>query len=164
MILILIFISAIYIWILKDFRTVTLRTDTTDWLTDTPTHRDASHLKRSSKHIFPFSYYPVKNWHIYLTLVVCTFTLPWTWSECTANVDYYYQGDIHYPHYIYPCNLPKFQCFLSVSHSILTLMWSQLYNLNIHMLQNQIILINNNQPWSVDGVSMVVEPSKCFWK
>ena len=120
--------------------------------------------KRSSKHIFPFSYYPVKNWHIYLTLVVCTFTLPWTWSECTANVDYYYQGDIHYPHYIYPCNLPKFQCFLSVSHSILTLMWSQLYNLNIHMLQDQIILMNNNQPWSVDGVSVVVEPSKCFWK
>ena len=38
-------ISAIYILILKDFRTVTLRTDTTDWLTDTPTHRDASHLK-----------------------------------------------------------------------------------------------------------------------
>ena len=36
-------ISAIYILILKDFRTVTLRTDTTD----TPTHRDASHLKRS---------------------------------------------------------------------------------------------------------------------
>ena len=34
-------ISAIYILILKDFRTVTLRTDTTD----TPTHRDASHLK-----------------------------------------------------------------------------------------------------------------------
>ena len=41
LILILIFISAIYILILKDFRTVTLRTDTTD----TPTHRDASHLK-----------------------------------------------------------------------------------------------------------------------
>ena len=41
LILILIFISAIYIQILKDFRTVTLRTDTTD----TPTHRDASHLK-----------------------------------------------------------------------------------------------------------------------
>ena len=40
---ILIFISAIYILIFKDFRNVTLRTDTTD----TPTHRDASHLKTS---------------------------------------------------------------------------------------------------------------------
>ena len=61
LILILIFISAIYILILKDFRTVTLRTDTTD----TPTHRDASHLKIMKP--FCLGYISQVMWRLFVT-------------------------------------------------------------------------------------------------
>ena len=71
-------ISAIYILILKDFRTVTLRTDTTD----TPTNRDASHLKivynkscatKYNVNLWSFCHKP-KNHTMYTVHISCLYT------------------------------------------------------------------------------------------
>ena len=119
--------------------------------------------KRSSKHIFRFFYYPVKNWHIFdfgslhfylelevsawpmliviitrvIFIIIITF-VPAIFPSFNASSlflnPYWFQCEANF-------TIWTFTCF--------EIKWSNK---------------NNDQPWSVDGVSVDVEPSKCFLK